>query len=142
MAPLPQPHAHSSGTYAHAPRVLIVDDESRIVDVLRRLLSDEFEVTTTTRPAQALELLTSGTWFDVVLCDVNMPTMNGIELRNRLHATHPEQAGRIVFVTGEVQWNNPILESVPNTILGKPFDVAALRDFIRRRVPAARAVEA
>jgi CheY-like chemotaxis protein len=98
-------------------------------------LSDEFEVTATTDPSEALRRLTSGDWYDVVLCDVMMPTMNGVELRDRVHAARPDLAARIVFITGGVPWAHvrEQLDAVPNMVITKPFDSGALRELIRRR---------
>jgi DNA-binding NtrC family response regulator len=117
-------------------RVLIIDDEVRVYEALKRVLSNEFEVVATQHPAEALEWLVGGDWYDVVLCDVMMPTMNGIELRNRLHAARADQAARIVFVTGGLVWDRvrQLVESVPNLVLEKPIDLTALRELIRRRV--------
>jgi DNA-binding NtrC family response regulator len=118
-----------------AARVLVIDDEIRIASALRKLLSDEFETAATTRPDEALEWLTSDGWYDVILCDVMMPTMNGIELRNRVHAVRPDLAARIIFVTGGivVAHLRDLLDKTPNMVLEKPIDFAALRELIRRR---------
>jgi CheY-like chemotaxis protein len=115
--------------------VLIVDDELLIAASFRQLLSDEFEVVATTDATEALEWLVSGDWYDVILCDVMMPIMNGVELRNRVHAVRPDLAARIVLVTGGVLWDRvqKLVESVPNAVLEKPFHLGALRELIRRR---------
>lgn len=99
------------------------------------ILSDEFNVDVTADPLEALGWLTSGEWYDVILCDVLMPAMNGVELRHRVHATSPDLAARIIFVTGGILWGRvqKLLESVPNTVLVKPFDLEGLRELIRRR---------
>jgi CheY-like chemotaxis protein len=127
----------ASGTSPRVPRVLVVDDEPLIAESMRLVLSDDFDVTSTTDPADALARLTSpsGEGFDVILCDVMMPKMNGVELRNRVHAVNPELAARIVLMTGGIQVANVqmMVESVPNVVLTKPFDFDSLRDFIRRR---------
>ena len=64
-----------------------------------------------------------------VVSDIRMPGMNGIELRNRIQAVSPEQAARIVFVTGGALLPHvrALLERVPNTWLEKPIEVEALR---------------
>ena len=118
-----------------AGRVLVVDDEPLILESVRLVLSNEFAVSVTTLPEQALAWMTSGGWFDVVLCDVMMPSMNGIELRDRIHAASPDQAARIVFVTGGALLPHvrAMLERVPNAWLEKPIDVEGLREFVRRR---------
>jgi CheY-like chemotaxis protein len=119
-------------------RVLVVDDERLVADSLRLVLSGEFSVTATTDPKEALDGITGGERFDVILCDVMMPVMNGIELRDRLQEVAPEQAARIVFVTGGILLPHvrSLLESVPNAWIEKPIDVEGLRELVRRRVSA------
>jgi CheY-like chemotaxis protein len=119
--------------------VLVVDDELLVAESLRLVLSDEFAVTATTNPEHALARIVSGESFDVILCDVMMPVLNGVELRNRIEGVAPDQAARIVFVTGGIV--NPevraLLESVSNAWLEKPLEVEGLRELIRRRVRSA-----
>ena len=59
-----------------------------------------------------------------------MPTMSGIELYERLLATHPELARRVVFFTGGATTAevHDFLRSVPNRRIEKPFKVDALRE--------------
>ncbi|HEX8793970.1 MAG TPA: response regulator [Polyangiaceae bacterium] len=125
-----------SGTIRRVGRVLIVDDELLLAESLRCILADEFEVTATSAPSLALAWLTSGDWYDVILCDVMMPGMNGVELRAQVERAVPELAARFVFMTGgillpEVQ---VLLDQTPSIVLAKPFDYGALRELIRRRV--------
>jgi DNA-binding NtrC family response regulator len=117
-------------------RILIIDDELLLAESLRRILADEFEVTATAAPTMALAWLTSGDWYDVILCDVMIPGMTGVELRARVERVVPELAARFVFMTGgilipEVQ---ALLDKTPSIVLAKPFDYGALRELIRRRV--------
>jgi CheY-like chemotaxis protein len=138
MSPPPSdpPSRTASGTLPRRARVLVVDDESLVAESLRLVLSDEFAVTATTNPEQALARIVAGESFDVILCDVMMPVLNGVELRNRIEGVAPDQAARIVFVTGGIV--NPevrgLLESVSNAWLEKPLEVEGLRELIRRRV--------
>jgi CheY-like chemotaxis protein len=121
---------------ACSARVLVVDDEPLVAESLRLVLSSEFSVTTTTDPAQALAWVSEGASYDVILCDVMMPTMNGVELRNRIEEVVAEQAARIVFITGGILLPSvrALLEQVPNAWIEKPIDVEGLREFVRRRV--------
>jgi CheY-like chemotaxis protein len=117
-------------------KVLIIDDEIRVAHALRVVLSDEFDTAAMTRPEEALSRLTSGDSFDVILCDVMMPSMSGIELRDRVRAVRPELADRFVFLTGGVVRANvrEQLGASSNEVVEKPIDLAALRELIRQRV--------
>jgi CheY-like chemotaxis protein len=117
-------------------RVLVVDDERLVAESLRLVLSGEFSVIATTDPKEALAWVSAGEVFDVILCDVMMPDMNGIELRERVESVAPDQAARIVFVTGGILLPHvrSLLESVPNAWIEKPIDLDGLRELVRRRV--------
>jgi DNA-binding NtrC family response regulator len=80
-------------------RLLYVDDESDLCDIVENQLSLEgFDVTTASDGVCALELLAK-TSFDVVLLDVRMPRMNGIEVLEAMHDRnlHP----RTIMLTGD-----------------------------------------
>ncbi len=119
-------------------RVLVVDDEPLVAESLQLVLSSEFEVVTSTQPHEALDRIAAGETFDVILCDVMMPHMNGIVLRQFIEAIDQDQAARMVFVTGGILQEKvrALLESVPNAWIEKPIDVDGLRDLVRRRARA------
>jgi len=125
----------ASGMRPRVARVLVIDDDAEVAGMLQSLLSDEFEVTASTRPCEALELLTSGNRYDVILCDVMMPAMTGVDLRERVHADLPDMAARFVFMTGGVPRADvrQLLDALPNVVIEKPFDLESLRDLVRRR---------
>jgi CheY-like chemotaxis protein len=106
---------------------------------LERVLTGEFDVSRTTEAERALELLSGGEVYDVILCDVMMPGMDGVELRNRVAQLSADQAARIVFITGGLLLPRvrQLLDTVPNTCLEKPLDIEGLRELIRRRVRTA-----
>ncbi len=58
-------------------KVLIIDDESMLLEVLQRRLMKDFDVTTTWDAEEALCWISEGWKFDVVLCDITMPGMSG-----------------------------------------------------------------
>ncbi len=130
--PRPKP---TSGTLRRVARVLVIDDEFLVAESLRRVLADEFEVIVATETSTALARLTSGDWYDVVLCDIMMPGMNGIALLEHVKRTAPELALRFIFITGGIVLPHvqTMLKSVSNLVLAKPLDLPALRELIRRR---------
>jgi DNA-binding NtrC family response regulator len=72
------------------PAVLLVDDEPLIRETIAEFLTrEDFDVVCSASGEDALELAT-GRRFDVVLCDVQLPGMDGLELLDRLHRVSPE----------------------------------------------------
>jgi CheY-like chemotaxis protein len=89
-------------------------------------------------PRQALRRLLDGERFDLVLCDVTMPHLSGLELLERLRERRPESADRLVLITGgpvspEAQSS---LEACAAPRLSKPFEATALRELLRERLGA------
>jgi DNA-binding NtrC family response regulator len=115
---------------------MLVEPDEKLTRSLVIALSSEFQVAWTPDPFVALRWLGEGDWYDVILCELEMPRMNGIELRAGVHAHSPELAERFAFTTASLfePRIQEILDRVPNPALGKPLDFDALRDFIRRRM--------
>jgi PAS domain S-box-containing protein len=116
-------------------RVLIVDDEISLASMIGRMLEDDFDVETASSAAQALEILRRGTQpFHVVLCDLMMPQMNGIDFYRAVADLLPELVERFVFMTGGAftPWAAKFLESSHRPCLEKPFDYRMLRDVLQR----------
>jgi PAS domain S-box-containing protein len=114
-------------------RVLIIDDEPMILGALRRSLAPEYHVVCVTDAREALSLVGTGHWFDVVLCDLMMPEMTGMDLYAAMKELAPDQSERIVFVTGGAFTPSAreFLERVPNARIEKPVDLPNLRTLIR-----------
>jgi PAS domain S-box-containing protein len=108
--------------------VLVVDDERAIGMAIRRVLHDH-DVTVVSAGQAALDLLEGGTTFDLVLCDLMMPSMSGMDFHAALEREHPEMAPKVVFVTGGAftPEASAFLRRVGNARLQKPFDPNALR---------------
>ncbi len=84
--------------WAEPPRVLAVDDEPVVCESIRRVLSEEgYRVTTTTSAREGIDLLAREE-IDLVLLDIKMPDLDGIEFLRRARALSPET--EVVIVTG------------------------------------------
>ncbi len=81
-------------------RILIVDDEVSLCKTIERILSADQEVVAVTSARAALDVIAAGERFDVILSDVMMPEMTGMELFSTLAETAPDQANRMIFMTG------------------------------------------
>ncbi|HEY0990722.1 MAG TPA: response regulator [Kofleriaceae bacterium] len=121
---------------ARRGRVLLVDDDHLIAVAVRRALGAEHDVTAVLRAQNALDRIAAGERYDVILCDVMMPSMTGIEFHQRLSRERPEQAEHIVFLTGGAftATARTFLDEVRNARVEKPFEVQDLRALVNERV--------
>ncbi len=117
-------------------RVLVVDDEPLVGRGIRRVLGRDHEVVVVTDPREALERLAGGERFDLVLCDLLMPQMTGMELHHRLAQVAPQAADQLVFMTGGAftPGAQAFLAAGPRAVLAKPFDEQLLRELVRDRM--------
>jgi two-component system cell cycle sensor histidine kinase/response regulator CckA len=121
---------------AHRQRILIVDDELTLLSSLRRALAREVDVTLASSAKDALAVLDEDQRFDLVLCDIMMPEVNGIELYQRVAQAHPAVAKRFVFMTGGTFSSSvqQFIDTCAQPRLEKPFDVRELRRLLRAAV--------
>jgi CheY-like chemotaxis protein len=80
-------------------RILIVDDEPMVAASLSRSLRTDYDVSTATGP-EALRWLLGGQEFDVIVCDLTMPEVSGMDLYEHLKEQRPTVAERMIFLTG------------------------------------------
>jgi CheY-like chemotaxis protein/two-component sensor histidine kinase len=121
-----------SAAPGRAPRrgtILVIDDEPMINKVIRRMLSADHDVVSFASVREALAAVHAGRSFDVILCDLMMPEMTGMDLHADLMRTAPDTAGRIVFMTGGAftPRAREYLDRVSNARIEKPFDAKNLR---------------
>jgi CheY-like chemotaxis protein len=117
-------------------RVLVVDDEPLLAAAIHRVLAREHDVVTATRAEDALERLRAGAPFDVIFSDLMMPQITGMELYARICQEFPEQAPRVVFLTGGAFTDDArdFLAKVQNSKIAKPIDVRSLMALVNERV--------
>jgi CheY-like chemotaxis protein len=117
-------------------RILIVEDEPFIARTLKRLFGEHDVAIAGDGRAALAALRAAPAPFDVILCDLMMPGMNGMDLHDELARTTPEVAERIIFLTGGAftPRARDFLERVANPRIEKPFDPAALRALVRERM--------
>jgi CheY-like chemotaxis protein len=106
--------------------VIVIDDESMIVHAIKRMLGRSHDVRATTRAAEALEWVRRGDACDVIICDLMMPDMTGMDLHRELVPLG--RADAILFMTGGAFTSGAreFLDEVANQRLEKPFDQAQL----------------
>jgi CheY-like chemotaxis protein len=118
-------------------RLLVIDDDAAVAAAMARLLGLHHDVAIETDPIVALARLGGPEWFDVVFCDLMMPSGSGMELYEKVAASAPHVAARVVFMTGGVftEEAGTFLERVPNARLTKPFTLEAVQAIVTRWLP-------
>lgn len=88
---------------ANLEKILIVDDDKNLLSGIRRQLREHFEVTIAVGGAQALEALTEKGPFAVIVSDMRMPEMTGVELLGAFKERAPETVR--MMLTGNADQN-------------------------------------
>jgi signal transduction histidine kinase len=124
-----------------ARKVLVVDDERVVGRALQRLLGRTHEVVVMDRGREALEHLASGHRYDAILCDLMMPELSGPQLHAALEQRVPEQARRMIFMTGGAftEEARGFLAAVGLPCVDKPVDMDHLRKLLEALPPGGRA---
>ncbi len=109
-------------------RILLAEDDDAMRAYLARALERSgYSVATAATGREALDLVNSGT-FDLLLTDIVMPEMDGIELAQRAQALDP--APKVMFITGFAAVALQANDAMPEArLLSKPFH---LKDLVRQ----------
>jgi PAS domain S-box-containing protein len=120
-------------------RVLVVDDEPSVARSVARALGGAYQVTIAASAEEALALLEGDARFDVVISDLMMPGMSGMELYERVEQASPARAGSFLFFTGGAftERSRAFVERMPGRVIEKPFDVDRLAALVVERMRAA-----
>ncbi len=112
--------------------VLIVDDETVQAGILGEILAHEgFDVTAQNHPEHALALAQRQS-FDLVICDLKMPAMDGIEFLRRLRRLHPDLTVIIMTAYGTVETAVTAMREGAFDYVLKPFSKEELLITIQR----------
>lgn len=117
-----------------AKRILIIDDEQLLLDLLTHLLSKiGYQVDQACDSREAAGKLKDQE-YDAIFLDMKMPLMNGKEFYFKIQERFPDLAKRIVFITGDVA--NPetiaFLRETGNLFLQKPFTIKEVKTLLDR----------
>jgi PAS domain S-box-containing protein len=130
---LPEPAALEQRKAAGA-RILVVDDEPVVREFMSKVLTEEgHQVETVDNAKDALEMVMNKT-YRIILLDIKMPGMSGIELYRRFQKMAPSLARRVVFVTGDVMGSRTtaFLSKTKSPYITKPFDSEQLKIAMKR----------
>ena len=132
---VPSPPSSGPSRARARARVLVIDNEPLVGAAVARVLGGESDVVVETSAESAFELIAAGEQFDVILCDLMMQTMSGMDFYAAVLRATPDAAGKIVFLSGGVftPHAKAFLRSVSARCLEKPVDTAELRALVRRK---------
>ncbi len=126
-------------TTAHRGSILVIEDEPALCRVLERLLLPH-RVTTVLRAREALARIQAGESFSIILCDLMMPEMTGMEFYEELIRHDSSIATRVIFMSGGMlsPHSREFLERVPNLRLDKPIDTMRLHQLVDEAIGVER----
>ncbi|MDD9935556.1 MAG: response regulator [Myxococcales bacterium] len=135
---LPPPKAEGLLISGLRGRVLLIDDEPEIASVYGDLIGDFHEVVVANGGRAALEILEEDADFDVVLCDLMMPELDGVNLFERVASQDGDLAKRFVFCSGGLvtQRARDFAAQMTNPLLYKPVSTEDLLAAIDRTLQA------
>ena len=125
-----------------AKRMLVIDDESVVLESCRRIFSPQgFEVTTTSNAREAVERV-AGSRFDVILCDWKMPEMDGVDVVEILDKRTPDTA--IVMISGypSVERATEVMKRGAMDFVAKPFTPEEIIETVNRALNRKTQLEA
>lgn len=126
---------------AYRPRLLVVDDEENVVEILKDLFEENpYDVDTVTTGESALDALASHR-YDLLLTDINLPGVNGLEVVKAAKEADPEMV--VIVITGYASTGTAIdaLRQGAYDYITKPFDLWEVDQIVARGLQSRRLLE-
>jgi CheY-like chemotaxis protein len=114
-------------------RILVIDDDPGMVRAYRRMLRHH-DATVVSSGAEGLKLLAENEDFELILCDLMMPEIDGVQVYAEVMASAPHLAARLVFCTGGAftTRTRQFLEAIENAVVEKPLSHADVWELLHR----------
>jgi len=109
-------------------RILVIDDEAMILSAFKRVVGRIHEVVTAEGGGNGLDILEKDANFDVVICDLMMPKVDGVMVHEKIREIAPNLLDRVIFCSGGAftARAKEFLATVENVVLEKPIDFKLL----------------
>lgn len=130
--PLEQPYMKQPRQESAQARILLVDDEEDILDILARLLrSASYLVDLAGNGQMALEHVARQD-YDLIISNIRMPVMGGEEFYRRLAGSFPHMVRKVIFCTGDIanQDTQRFLSSLGAPVIFKPFQLRTVLEVV------------
>lgn len=115
-----------------ADSMLIIDDEKVVLDSVTKIFSEEgYDITTTTSPAEGKELINTNK-YDVILCDWNMPGIDGMEIISEIEKNSPESVVLMISGYPSVDRATEAMKRGALDFVPKPFTPEELLNAVKK----------
>lgn len=127
------------GGAALKPRILVIDDEPLLGQTLQLGLEDSLDVELEVAGRRGLARLLEGERFQLVLCDLSLPDLTGVEIYERLRAARPDLVESFVVMTGGAVTSEAreFLDKYRGPLLQKPFTLSEVEGLAGRLLQSA-----
>jgi len=114
------------------PRVLVIDDEQLLGQTIQLGLEDTMDVQLEISGQKGLDRLLSDEHFGLILCDLSLPDLSGIDIYARIASDKPELKKRFVVMTGGAvsTESRDFLDNYQGPLLNKPFTLSQVEALI------------
>ncbi len=103
------------------PRILLVDDESFILDTLREIMGGQFDITTAEKGDEAIDIFTSSP-FPLVISDLMLPDISGLDILTKVKAISPESQAIMISGQGTIDVAVEAMKRGAFDFVTKPFN--------------------
>lgn len=122
-----------------AKKILIIDDEELIIKSLKKLLEKNGFYVFIAKNGQDALVITEDEQFDLIIADIRMPGMNGVEAVNSIYeGLKTKDSNKIptIFITGfaDEEMHQKAKELMPIAYIYKPFDIADFVDRVKKAI--------
>lgn len=114
-------------------KILVIDDEASTAYSVKAVLEDRHDVATATSALRAFKYL-SAHKVDLILLDIKMPQINGIEALGEIKKRHPEIIVIMLSAYASADNKEKSMSLGAKGFVIKPFDVNELRDIVDRAI--------
>lgn len=117
-------------------RVLVIDDDPNVIRVISRALAGGPDLAIELDARAALARVDAGEHVDLIICDLMMPNMTGMEFQDALRERQPALADGMMFITGGAftPAAQEFVANSANTFIDKPFKSGVLRAAVAERL--------
>lgn len=112
-------------------KIMVIDDEYSVCDILSKLLSKEYDVVTSSDPIEALTIIGRSSP-DCVILDIKMPKMDGIDVLTKIKEQDPKIEVIMITGYGTLETSMEAMKLGAYDYITKPFDLDYVKNLVKR----------